>query len=77
MNKYQRVGVFLVRALGAVAFALGVLGVIFAASERAGLLTSDPSWPSSVGVSLVWMGAGGLLVGIAGPVGRLLGKGLE
>lgn len=77
MNKYQRVGVFLVRVLGAVALALGVLGVIFAASEHAGILTSDPSWPSSVGVSLVWMGVGGLLVGIAGPVGRLLGKGLE
>jgi hypothetical protein len=77
MNKYQRVGVFLVRVLGAMALALGLLGVILAASEHAGLLTPDPSWPSSVGVSLVWIVVGGLLVGIARPVGRLLGKGLE
>jgi hypothetical protein len=77
MNKYQRVGVFLSRVLGAVALALGLLGFVLAASEHAGLLTPDPSWPSSFGVSLAWMGVGGLLVGLAGPVGRLLGKGLD
>ena len=77
MNKYQRVGVFLVRVLGAVALALGSLGFLLATCEHAGLITPDPSWPSSFGVSLVWLGVGALLVGIATPVGRLLGKGLE
>ena len=77
MNKFQRVGIFLVRVFGGVALALGALGLVFAASEHAGLLTPDPSWPSSVGVSLVWIGVGALLVSVSGPVGRLLGKGLE
>jgi hypothetical protein len=77
MNKYQRVGIFLVRVLGAVALALGALGFLLAVGEHTGLLTPDPSWPSSFGVSLVWLGVGALLVGIARPVGRLLGKGLE
>ena len=75
MNTFQKVGVFISRLVGAAIAAIGAMGLVYAALVVKGTLAASPR--ASFGSSLVWLVAGAVVCVVAGPAGKLLGRGLD
>lgn len=77
MSHYQKIATLLVRCTGAIAFTLGLLGLLFGSVLRAAGTASTPEQSERFGSS-IWYVALGLVLFLAGrPLGRLLGRGLD
>ncbi|PYQ63180.1 MAG: hypothetical protein DMF53_10905 [Acidobacteria bacterium] len=77
MNSFQKAGVLIIRFMGAIIAAVGLLGPLYAAFTKA-IGKHVPDYPDERWIgSIVWAVGGIVLVFAAKPLGRLLGRGLE
>jgi len=77
MNHYQKIATVLVRAAGAAAAAVGVLGFVYGTVLVARGTSLSPDQAERYGSSVWYVVFGLMLFLLARPLGRLLGRGLD